>query len=71
MAKVIVNGEIQDTDSAFKKVLNILKHEGENKMKDVDICITQEDGREIVVNTSLLDEDVLRMRCGLEPKEQD
>ena len=39
-------------------------------MKDVDIIIKQEDGTEMVVNTSLVDEDVLRTRCGLDEKEQ-
>ena len=39
-------------------------------MEDFDITIKQPDGTELVVNTSLIDEDVLRMSCGLEPKEQ-
>jgi hypothetical protein len=40
-------------------------------MEDFDIVLKQPDGTELVVNTSLIDEDVLKMRCGLEPKEQD
>ena len=40
-------------------------------MKDIDITIKQEDGTELVVNTVLIDEDVLRTRCGLEVKEQE
>ena len=40
-------------------------------MEDFKIILKQPDGTELVVNTSLIDEDVLRMRCGLEPKEQD
>lgn len=39
-------------------------------MEDIDIIIKQPDGTELVVNTSLIDEDVLRVRCGLEPKEE-
>lgn len=38
-------------------------------MKDIDIIVKQSDGTKLVVNTSLIDEDVLRIRCGLEPKE--
>ena len=41
-----------------------------NWMEDFDVVLEQLDGTELVVNTSLIDEDVLRMRCGLEPKEQ-
>lgn len=40
-------------------------------MKDFDIILKQLDGTELVVNTSLIDEGVLRIRCGLELKEQD
>lgn len=40
-------------------------------MEDFDIVLKQPNGTELVVNTSLIDEDVLRMRCGLEPKEQE
>lgn len=39
-------------------------------MEDIDIIVKQPDGTELVVNTSLIDEDVLRTRCGLEPKEE-
>lgn len=39
-------------------------------MEDFDIVLEQQDGTELKVNTSLIDEDVLRMRCGLKPKEQ-
>ena len=38
-------------------------------MEDIDIIVKQPDGTEVVVNTSLIDEDVLRVRCGLEMKE--
>ena len=40
-------------------------------MEDFNITFKQPDGTELVINTSLIDEDVLRMRCGLKPKEQD
>ncbi len=39
-------------------------------MEDIDITVKQPDGTELIVNTSLIDEDVLRTRCGLEPKEE-
>lgn len=39
-------------------------------MEDIDIIVKQPDGTELVVNTSLIDEDVLRVRCGLEEKEE-
>lgn len=39
-------------------------------MKDIDVVMIQPDGTELVVNTEQIQEDVLRMRCGLEPKEQ-
>lgn len=40
-------------------------------MEDFNIILKHPNGTEWVVNTSLIDEDVLRMRCGLEPKEQE
>lgn len=40
-------------------------------MEDFDIIFKQPDGTELMFNTSLIDEDVLRMRCGLESKEED
>lgn len=40
-------------------------------MEDFNIVLKQPDGTELVVNTSMIEEDVLRMRCGLKPKEQD
>lgn len=40
-------------------------------MEDINIIFKQSDGKEYVFNTSLIDEDALRMQCGLEPKEQD
>ena len=39
-------------------------------MEDINIIVKQPDGTELVVNTSLIDEDVLRVRCGLELKEE-
>ena len=39
-------------------------------MKDLDIEIKQEDGTVLIVNTDMIEEDVIRYRCGLEPKEQ-
>ena len=42
-----------------------------NWMEDFDIILRQPDETELLVNTFLIDEDVLRMRCGLKPKEQD
>lgn len=35
------------------------------------MVIKQSDGTELIVNTSMIEEDVIRMRMGLEPKEQD
>ena len=40
-------------------------------MKDFDIEIRQEDGTVLIVNTDMIEEDVLRTKCGLKPKEQD
>lgn len=40
-------------------------------MKDFNVVIKQSDGTEIVANTDMIEEDVIRMRIGLEPKEQD
>lgn len=40
-------------------------------MEDFNIILKQSDGTELVVNTSLIEENVLRMRWGLTPKEQD
>ena len=39
-------------------------------MKDFDIEIKQDDGRILVVNTDMIEEDIIRAWCGLEPKEQ-
>ena len=39
-------------------------------MEDFNIILKQSDGTELIVNTSMIEENVLRMRCGLEPKEQ-
>ena len=39
-------------------------------MKDFDITYKSPDGREITVNTYHIDEDVLRIRMGLEPHKQ-
>ena len=38
-------------------------------MKDANIEIKQEDGSVLVVNTDMIEEDVLRSMCGLEVKE--
>ena len=38
-------------------------------MKDFDIEIRQEDGTVLIVNTDMIEEDIIRTRCGLEPKE--
>ena len=40
-------------------------------MEDVNIIIKDAFGREIKTNTDQIEEDVLRMRMGLEPQEQD
>lgn len=40
-------------------------------MEDFNIILKQPDGTELVANTSMIEEEVLRMRCGLKPKEQD
>ena len=40
-------------------------------MEDFNIILKQPDGTELVVNTSMIEEEVLRTRCGLKPKEQD
>lgn len=39
-------------------------------MKDIDVSIMQEDGSAITVNTSQIDEDIIRSRCGLDVKEE-
>ena len=38
-------------------------------MKDVIIKITQPDGSELEVSTDMIEENVLRMYCGLDAKE--
>lgn len=40
-------------------------------VKDINIIIKDFFGREIKASTEQIEEDVLRMRMGLEPKEQD
>ena len=40
-------------------------------MEDINIIIKDASGREIKANTEQIEEDVLRMRIGLEPQEQD
>lgn len=40
-------------------------------MKDINIIIKDAFDREIKVNTEQIEEDVLRMRMGLEPQKQD
>ena len=40
-------------------------------MEDINIIIKQSDGTELVVNTCLIDEDVLRTRCGLNTKDNE
>ena len=40
-------------------------------MKDINIIIKDAFGREVKVSTEQIEEDVLRMRIGLEPQEQD
>lgn len=40
-------------------------------MKDITVIIKQLDGKEIGVSTAMIDEDVIRCCCGLEPKEQE
>ena len=40
-------------------------------MEDFNIILNQSDGIELIVNTSMIEEDVLRTKCGLKPKEQD
>lgn len=39
-------------------------------MKDINVSIIQEDGTAITINTSQIDEDVIRSRCGLDVKEE-
>ena len=39
-------------------------------MSDFNIGIKQDDGTVLTVNTDMIEEDVIRNRCGLEPKEQ-
>lgn len=39
-------------------------------MKDINVSIMQEDGSAINLNTSLIDEDIIRSRCGLDVKEE-
>lgn len=40
-------------------------------MSDFNVIIKQSDGTEIIASTVMIEEDVLRMRLKLEPKEQD
>jgi len=40
-------------------------------MKDIEINIKQPDGTWLTVDTSMIQEAVIRMRIGLEPKEQE
>ena len=40
-------------------------------MKDINIILRDAFGREIKVSTEQIEEDVLRMRIGLEPQRQD
>ena len=40
-------------------------------MKDINIIIKDTFGKEIKANTGQIEEDVIRMRMGLEPQEQD
>lgn len=40
-------------------------------MKDFNVVVKKPDGTEIIANTSMIEEDVIRMMMGLEPKEQD
>ena len=42
-----------------------------DNMKDFEITIKQLDGAEMTFSTEHIDEDVLRIRCGLDVKEQD
>lgn len=42
-----------------------------NWLDDFNIILKQPDGSELVFNTALIYEDVLRLRCGLAPAEQD
>lgn len=35
-------------------------------MKDINIVIQQPDGSEITVSTGMIEEDVIRRRCGLD-----
>ena len=39
-------------------------------MEDFDIEIKQDDGSVLVVNTDMIEEDVIRSMCGLKPKDQ-
>lgn len=41
------------------------------EMKNINIIIKDAFGREIKTNTEYIEEDVLRMRMGLEPQEQE
>ncbi len=40
-------------------------------MEDINICLKQSDGSVLNFNTVQIEEDVLRMRCGLNSKEED
>lgn len=40
-------------------------------MKDINIIIKDTFNKDFVVNTEQIEEDVLRMKMGLEPQEQD
>lgn len=40
-------------------------------MNDFNVVIKQPDGTKIITNTDMIEEDVIRIRMSLEPKEQD
>lgn len=39
-------------------------------MEDINICLKQSDGSELNCNTVQIEENILRMRCGLNLKEE-
>lgn len=39
-------------------------------MNDINICLKHDDGTELSFNTVQIEEDILRVRCGLDQKEE-
>lgn len=55
----------------MKKIIEIMdSNVVESNMNDTNICLKQDNGTELSFNTVQIEEDVLRVRCGLDQKEE-